>query len=133
MSGAAGIPTLHGGEEVNAGPCHREASSSLPVDRPRQAGQAPRASLTTCQVSGRAGMVALAVDHDHSPPTATYEPALATRPASAAAHRSSAWRSASVKASRSPLSTSRVPTTVPVPGLSTGMIASDRVLAKAVR
>jgi hypothetical protein len=55
------------------------------------------------------------------------------RPVSAAAHLSSAWRSASVKASRSALSTSSVPTTMPVPGSTTGTMASDSVLAKAVR
>ena len=55
------------------------------------------------------------------------------RPVSAAAHLSSASRSASVKASRSALSTSSVPTTMPVPGSTTGTMASDSVLAKAVR
>jgi hypothetical protein len=37
-----------------------------------------------------------------------------------------------VKASRSALSTSSVPTTVPMSGSITGTIASDSVLAKAV-
>jgi hypothetical protein len=40
---------------------------------------------------------------------------------------------ASLKASRSALSTSSVPTTLPVAGSTIGTIASDSVLAKAVR
>lgn len=79
-----------------------------------------------------AGMSALTADHDIRRP-ATYDPAAANSPQSAAAHPTSAWRSASVKASRSALSTSSVPTTVPVPGSTTGTIASDSVLVNAVR
>ena len=76
--------------------------------------------------------VRLTADHDIRRP-ATYDPAAANSPQSAAAHPSSAWRSASVKASRSALSTSSVPTTVPVPGSTTGTITSASVLANAVK
>jgi hypothetical protein len=79
-----------------------------------------------------AGMSALTADHDIRRP-ATYDPAAANSRQSAAAHPTSAWRSASVKVSRSALSTSSVPTTVPVPGSTTGTIASDSVLVNAVR
>jgi hypothetical protein len=62
-----------------------------------------------------------------------YDPWSTNRPVSAAAHPSSRRRSASLNASRWSLSTSRVPTTMPVAGSTTGMMASDSVLAKAVR
>jgi hypothetical protein len=62
-----------------------------------------------------------------------YDPASTNQPVSVAAHRSKARWSTSVKASRSALSTSKVPTTAPVARSTTGTTASERVLENAVR
>jgi len=78
-----------------------------------------------------AGRSALAAAHDHRPPRR-----LRPRFGNQAGERGGAplqrLVSASRKASRSALSTSSVPTTVPMSGSITGTIASDSVLAKAV-
>jgi hypothetical protein len=97
----------------------------------RQLGEDVSEEVDLAVLEGRAG-------HDRRASSAeanydAYDPTSTNKPVSVAAHRSNARWSISVKASRSALSTSKVPTTAPVAGSTTGTTASERVLENAVR